>query len=438
MDVQLRFRRAGNLVLECRGHGVVLGRSVGREACVDAFAFAFASTACSNCAATEIAITSGALSMMPSTPIGQRIRATKPGRYRSRRGDGRTARVSRGSRSSRSTRSRHDAGCARPARNRVRGRASSRRSTTAAVRRRPRRPGSGRFDREVADAGERVGRREHRISPSIQRTWHGSVASTFTSAVPMCPAPNSTTGTHTARSFRSSATRRRFPTAGSRHARLPIRASLNSGAPARPNDTLRTVAAPAATRFASDMIQPRSLTSSRSNASTTAPPQHWPRLAEREPFEPRAWHVRAILQQMPRDLDRLPFQMTAADRMAGRVARDEHLGAGFARRGAVGARPSRKHGRFAVRARAVAADRRARLPSARSVRDDAARHAARAGGRGGNDDGRKRGPAARPMQWRQRANGARADGMRVTDADGLRCHDESSRHCGSGARYAGW
>ncbi len=35
--------------------------------------------------------------------------------------------------------------------------------------------------------------------------------------------------------------------------------------------------------------------------------------------------------------------------MAGRVARDEHLGAGFARRGAVGVRDRHEHGRFAVR-----------------------------------------------------------------------------------------
>lgn len=74
MDMQLGFRRASDLVLECRSHGVVMvGQRVG-EACTGTCAFA--STACSSCAATEIAITSGALSTMPSTPIGQRIRAT--------------------------------------------------------------------------------------------------------------------------------------------------------------------------------------------------------------------------------------------------------------------------------------------------------------------------------------------------------------------------
>lgn len=115
--------------------------------------------------------------------------------------------------------------------------------------------------------------------PSIQRTWHGSVASTFTSAVPMCPAPNSTTGN--AYGAIVSVISDTPPVS---HSRQSARAasdsgSLNSGAPGEgPNDTLRTVAAPAATRFASDMIQPRSPTSSRSNASTTAPPQHWPRL----------------------------------------------------------------------------------------------------------------------------------------------------------------
>ena len=114
---------------------------------------------------------------------------------------------------------------------------------------------------------------------SIQRTRQRSVASTGTSAEPTGPAPNSATSNDCGAIVSVISA---MPPVS--HSRQLARAAAVSGSLSRaasgegPNDTRRTVAAPAATRFASDASQPRSPMSSRSNASTTAPPQHWPRL----------------------------------------------------------------------------------------------------------------------------------------------------------------
>jgi hypothetical protein len=70
---------------------------------------------------------------------------------------------------------------------------------------------------------------------------------------------------------------------------------------------------------------------------------------EREAFEPAHMrHAHAFLEDLARGLDGFPFEVAAADRMPCRIARDNHLRAGFARRRSFDARDRHQHGGVAV------------------------------------------------------------------------------------------
>ncbi len=83
------------------------------------------------------------------------------------------------------------------------------------------------------------------------------------------------------------------------------------------------------------------------DGAAAALPETWP---ERESLEPAHMrHARALAQHLARDFDGTPLEVSTADRMSRRIARDNHFGARLARRGTLDACDCHEHGGVAVR-----------------------------------------------------------------------------------------